>query len=122
MYDPPPGTEDCESDGEDHPTPPGHPYRPIEVEGVGLIHARKPLPNAIPALAGAANGKVSAERRIDHLDIFVQNHLADGEFEMILARMMDPDNDMPPDTMLRVSRAIATQGTARPTQPSSISR
>ncbi|QWY84382.1 hypothetical protein SEA_KNOCKER_40 [Mycobacterium phage Knocker] len=122
MYDPTPGYADCESDGEDHPTPPGHPYREIEVQGVGIIHARKPLPNAIPALAGAANARISAHARIDQLDIFVQNHLADGEFESLLARMMDPDQDTPPDTMLRVSRAIATAGTARPTRRSSTSR
>jgi len=121
LYDPPASYEDCESDAEDSPTPPGHPYRELEVKGVGLLHARKPLPNAIPALAGAANAKVSGETRIDHLDIFVQNHLADGEFEALLARMMDPDTDMPPDSMLRVSRAIATAGTARPTRRSSIS-
>ncbi|QHB37773.1 hypothetical protein I5G63_gp032 [Mycobacterium phage Imvubu] len=122
MYDPTPGYIDCESDGEDHPTPPGHPYRELDVPGVGVIHARKPLPNAIPALAGAANAKVTPGTRIDQLDIFIQNHVADGEFEALLARMMDPDEEMPPDTMLRVSRAIATAGTARPTRRSSTSR
>lgn len=122
MYDPPPGYDDCEADAEDHPTPEGTKYHPIEVDGVGFIHARKPLPNAIPALAGAANSKIKVESRIDHLDIFVQNHLLPGEFEALLARMMDPDENMPADAMLRVSRAIATAGTARPTVPSSISR
>lgn len=122
MYDPPPSYDDCESDAQDSPTPPGHPYHELEVEGVGIIHARKPLPNAIPALAGAANAKIKPQRRIDHLDIFVQAHLAEGEFEALLARMMDPDEQMPHDSMLRVSRAIATAGTARPTRPSSISR
>jgi hypothetical protein len=120
MYDPPAGYDDCQSDADDSPTPPGHPYHEIEVEGVGIIHARKPLPNAIPALAGAANAKISGMARIDHLDIFVQNHLAEGEFEKLLARMMDPEaEDIPPDAMLRVSRAIATAGSARPTRPSS---
>jgi hypothetical protein len=119
MYDPPPGYEDCEADADAHPTPPGWPYRELEVDGVGTLHARRPLPNAIPALAGAARSKISPESRIDHLDIFVQNHLADGEFEQLLASMMDPDQDMPPDTMLRVSRAIATAGSARPTRRSS---
>lgn len=122
MYDPPPGYDDCESDGEDAPTPPGHPYYAIDVEGVGIVHARKPLPNAIPNLAGAANAKVSGMARLDYLTIFVRTHLAEGEHESLLARMMDPDNDLPPDTVLRVSRAIATAGTARPTQPSSTSR
>lgn len=122
MYDPPPGYVDCESDAADAPTPPGVPFHEIEVEGVGTIHARKPLPNAIPALAGAANSKVSGQSRIDYLDIFVQNHLAEGEFEHLLSRMMDPDEEMPADAMLRVSRAIATAGSARPTRPSSTSR
>lgn len=122
MYDPPPGYIDCEDDAEHAPTPAGHPYHEIDIEDVGLIHARRPLPNAIPALAGAANAKLTATRRVDYLDVFVQNHLAPGEFESLLARMMDPDNDLPPDTMLRVSRAIATAGTARPTVPSSTSR
>jgi hypothetical protein len=122
MFEPPPGYTDCESDAAEAPTPPGHPYHAIDVDGVGVIHARKPLPNAIPALAGAANAKISAGSRVDYLDLFVQNHLADGEFESLLARMMDPDNDMPADSMLRVSRAIATAGTARPIRPSSTSR
>ncbi|AYD82035.1 hypothetical protein I5G60_gp40 [Mycobacterium phage Saguaro] len=122
MYDPPPGYADCEADAENYPTPPGHPYHELAVDGVGVLHARRPLPNAIPALAGAANSKVSPESRIDYLTIFVQNHLAPGEAEELLAKMMDPDEDMPDDTMLRVSRAIATAGTARPTQPSSTSR
>lgn len=121
MYDPPPGYDDCESDGDDHPTPPAKGYHLIEVEDVGTFHARKPLPNAIPNLAGAANAKVSGAARIDYLTIFVQNHLAEGEAEALLARMMDPDQNLPEDAMLRVSRAIATQGTARPTVPSSTS-
>jgi len=114
LYDPPAAYDDCQSDADDAPTPPDHPYREIEVEGVGLIHARKPLPNAIPALAGAANSKSTGQGRVDQLDIFVQAHLAPGEFEGLLARMMDPDVELPEDTMLRVSRAIATAGTARP--------
>ena len=122
LYPPPPGYVDCESDAEDHPTPPERGYHAIEVEGIGTFHARKPLPNAIPALAGAANAKVSSASRVDYLTIFVQNHLADGEAEALLARMMDPDEDIPEDAMLRVSRAIATAGSARPTPPSSTSR
>lgn len=119
MYEPPPGYDDCEADGDAAPTPPGHPYHPIEVDGVGMIHARRPLPNAIPALAGAANAKVTDRSRTDYLTLFIQNHLAPGEFEELLVRMTDFDTPLPDDTMLRVSRAIATAGTARPTVPSS---
>ena len=120
MFSPPPGYDDCESDAEadqEHRAdviPISAAFKEIDVPGVGLIHARRPLPNAIPALAGAANAKITPQRRLDYLDIFIQNHLAPGEFVDLLARMMTED-DMPPDTMLRVSRAIATQGTARPT-------
>ena len=89
---------------------------------MGTFNARKPLPNAIPALAGAANAKVSMASRMDYLTLFVRNHLAPGEYEELLARMLDPDNDIPDDAVLRVSRAIATTGTARPTVPSSTSR
>lgn len=121
MYEPPAGYDDCEADGEDFPTPEDRKFHAIAVEDVGVIHARKPLPNAIPALAGAANAKIDSLRRVDYLDVFVQNHLAPGEFEGLLHKMMEPDGNMPPDAMLRVSRAIATAGTGRPTRPSSCS-
>lgn len=119
--EPPPGYADCEADADAAATAPGHPYYPLEVPGVGTIHARRPLPNAIPALAGAANAKVSHATRLDHLTLFVQNHLAPGEYEALLERMINGDDDCPPDAVLRLSRAIATAGTARPTGPSSTS-
>jgi len=122
LYDPPAGYDDCESDGEDNPTPPGHPYRELVVDEVGTFHARKPLPNAIPVLAGAANSKVGPQSRVDYLTVFIQNHLAPGEYEELMARMMDPDEVMPDDAVLRLSRAIATEGSARPTRRSSSSR
>ena len=58
MYEPPSGVEDIEADGQDAadkltPTK----YHEIDVEGVGVIHARRPLPNAVPALAGSANSE-----------------------------------------------------------------
>ncbi|QFP94655.1 hypothetical protein I5G59_gp35 [Mycobacterium phage LilMcDreamy] len=119
-FEPPAGYVDCENDGDAAPPNDG-PFREIDVPGVGIIHARRPLPNAIPALSSAANSKVSDRARLDYLDLFILNHLKPGEFEEILARMTDPDLDMPPDSMLRVSRAIATAGTARPTRRSSTS-
>jgi len=112
-FEPPPGYIDCENDGEQAPPNTGR-FHEIEVTDVGVIHARRPLPNAIPALSSAANPKVSDRSRVGHLNLFVQNHLKPGEYEALLARMMTED-DMPPDAMLRVSRAIATAGTARPT-------
>lgn len=122
MFSPPPGYDDCEADAERFDEAltdvaefnKARRFHEIDVPGIGTINARRPLPNAIPALAGAANAKITAQSRLDYLDIFIQNHLAPGEFEALLARMMTED-DMPADTMLRVSRAIATNGTPRPT-------
>ncbi|AXN53310.1 hypothetical protein PBI_THONKO_38 [Mycobacterium phage Thonko] len=124
MYDPPPGYDDCEDDAERYAsvTPITAAYREIDVPGVGTFHARRPMPNSIPALAKAASAKIPERTRIDQLDLFVQNHLAPGEFETLLARMMDPDETVPADSVLRVSRAIATAGTARPTRRSLASR
>lgn len=118
MFSPPTGYVDCEADADIDQERRGDvetKYREIDIPGVGLIHARRPLPNAIPALSNAANAKIAANSRVDYLVIFVQNHLAPGEAADLLARMLDPDTDLPSDTMLRVSRAIATAGTARPT-------
>jgi hypothetical protein len=122
MFSPPPGYEDCEADADRFDEALAEMtgldktrhFHELNVPGVGLVHARRPMPNAIPALAGAANAKITAQSRLDYLDIFIQNHLKPGEFEDLLVRMIT-DDDMPPDTMLRVSRAIATNGTARPT-------
>lgn len=113
MYEPPPGQIDIEADAEAAEIPGGR-YHEIEVEGVGTIHARRPMPNAVPALAGAANSKISDRARLDHLALFIQNHLLPAEFEDILVQMIT-DPDAAEDAMLRVSRAIATAGTARPT-------
>lgn len=119
---PPAGYDDCESDAEDAVIISPR-YREIDVPGVGILHARKPMPNAIPNLANAANSKISEQGRIDHLNRFIQNHLAPDEYEQLLARMMSPDDgeELPDDAVLRVSRSIATGGTARPTVPSSTS-
>lgn len=124
MYEPPPGIADCECDSELAPTPPGHPFYPVKVDGVGVVQARRPLPNAIPALAGGSNPKLNDRSRVSYMELFLQNHLGPGELERLRYQMTDPDADpeLPADTMLRVTRAIATMGTARPTGPSSALR
>lgn len=112
MFDPPPGWTDCETDCAAAP-PGAGPFRELTVEGIGVVHARYPMPNALSALASAENSKIEARARMDHRDRFVMNHLQPGEFDELLERMMA--DEVPLDTMLRVSRAIATAGTSRPT-------
>lgn len=110
---PPPGFEDMLGDAEDHPSPEDGPFRDLHVDGVGKVKARKPLPNAVPALAMAANADISGLKRTAYHERFVRNHVAPGEAERLLAGMMR--NELPHDTYSLVGTAIATWGTARPT-------
>lgn len=112
MYAPPPGYLDCEADAAAAPDPTG-PFRPIAVPGVGVFHARVPMPAAIHSLAMAVNPKTTDRERVDNLNHFIRQHLQPGEFDSLLVRMLTDDR-LPEDAMLRVSRAIATAGTARP--------
>ena len=118
MYDPPPGFDDMIGDAE--LTPPDGPFTPLDVPEVGEVIARRPMPNAVPALAMSTNAKIDALARQNYLTLFVQNHLDTGEYERLLAAMME--GDLPADTIGRVARTIATWGTARPTSPSPASR
>lgn len=115
MFDPPPGYVDLESDGELAPNYPH--FRKLEVPEVGTVMARKPMPNAIHALAMAASADIGAESRMDYLMLFAGNHLEPGELDRMFAQMVRPDSALPEDTIERVVRAITTWSTARPTQP-----
>lgn len=92
-------------------------YSWIEVPDVGRVRARKPMPNAIPAMAMAANAKIDAQAQTDYVVLFVRNHLDEGELERIYYEMIT--GDMPRDALTLIAREIATWGTARPTRPSS---
>ena len=109
-----------EGDADDHPSPSDGPFHDLFVEGVGTVRARKPMPNAVPALAMAANADISGLKRTAYHERFVRNHIAPGEAERLLMGMMR--GEFPHDTYSLVSEAVATWGTARPTSPSSISR
>lgn len=87
---------------------------------MGVVRARRPMPNATYALASAANSKIAINAQMDYLVLFVRNHLADGELERVYHEMIT--GDMPPDALERIARSVATWGTARPTSPSSPSR
>lgn len=115
MFDPPPGYDDMLGDAEQ--TCESLSFYDLEVPGVGVIKARRPLPNSIPALAMAANAKIDLTSRSDYLVLFVRNHLGEGELERIYVEMIRGLH--PPDTIERIAKAVATWGTARPTQPSS---
>lgn len=115
MFDPPPGYDDMVGDADLFPATSS--YAELDVPGVGTVQARRPLPNAIPALAMAANAKIELTSRADYLVLFVRNHLAPGELERTYVEMITGSH--PPDTIERIARAVATWGTARPTQPSS---
>lgn len=115
MFDPPSGLRDLESDGEF--VPGSEYYLELNVPEVGTVAARKPVPNAIHALAMAANADIEPKARADYLVLFAQNHLNDGEMDRLLEQMVRPDSEMPGDTIERVVRAITTWGTARPTVP-----
>lgn len=112
MAKPPPGYIDMLGDAEDVPSPPG-PYQDIEVEGVGTVRARKPMPNAVPNLAHSVAAHIDNTARADHLTRFVRNHLEYGEANRLLAGMIM--GEFPADTYRLVGEAIATWGTARPT-------
>jgi len=115
MYSSPPGYDDMAGDAETAPY--SDRFDDLDVEGVGVVRARRPMPNAIPALASAANSKIEATSRVDYLVLFVRNHLDDGELERIYHGMIT--GDTPADSVERIARAVATWGTARPTLPSS---
>ncbi len=118
MYEPPDGRADLQSDSELAEFSPH--FAELEVPGVGVVWARKPMPNAAHVLDSLANADVPNSTRLSQLSRFVRNHLADGEFRRITTAMIDDEDDAyPPDAVQRIARAIATWGTARPTRPSS---
>lgn len=112
-HQPPPGFDDMQGDADDFPSPDDGPWHPLTVEGVGVIQARKPMPNAIPTLAAAANSRLSDAKRTGFHVRFVRTHVAPGEADRLLIGMAT--GEFPHDAYSLVSNAIATWGTARPT-------
>lgn len=98
-------------------TPLSGPYEELDVEGVGIVLARRPMPGSAAALAQAANSKIKAVSKLDYLGLFARNHLAPGELERIILAQMR--SEMPADAVQVIARSIACWGTARPTRRSS---
>ena len=115
MFDPPPGYEDCLGDAEVAPSSGRFDY--LDVPKVGKVKARRPMPNAVAALAMAANSQIDVLARSDYLVLFVRNHLDEGELERIYYEMIT--GAAPANSIERIARSVATWGTARPTLPSS---
>lgn len=112
MSEPPDGIVDMLADAEFLP-PPTHPFKELNVPDVGVVHARRPMPNAAANLAMSENSKLKGDVRQDHRIRFLRDHLAPGEHERMTVAMMR--GDMPHDATEKVVRAVATWGTARPT-------
>lgn len=115
---PPPGFDDMLGDAED--TPEVGNYHAVEVEGIGTVYARKPMPNAVPNLAMSGRADIGGGARAGHLTRFVRSHLQLGEADRILCGMAD--DELPADSFVLIASALAVWGTSRPTGPSSISR
>lgn len=118
MFDPPPGYDDMLGDSETAPSSDRFDW--LDVPQVGTVKARRPMPNAIAALAMAGNAQIDEQARSDYLVLFVRNHLSDDELERVYVEMMT--GEVPADSLERIAKAVATWGTARPTLPSSPSR
>lgn len=87
-------------------------YEILEVPRVGKIAARRPTPRSAAALAQATNSKVKAHDRLGYFNLFIGDHVPPEQVESILLRMITDEIEQ--DAMQRVSRAVATWGTARP--------
>ncbi|ACF34001.1 hypothetical protein KAMIYU_39 [Mycobacterium phage Kamiyu] len=117
MYEPPPGYDDLVADADDDTAEvPNARWTTVVLEGIGAVEIRRPLPKAAAALAMAANARISPVTQQHYLTLFVQNHVRPGTVERLFAQMME--GEAPTDTFQRVARAIATEGTARPTRRS----
>ena len=116
MHEPPAGYDDMLGDARRCERL--SPYSDLEVEGVGVVRARYPLPNSAAVLGAAYRAKLPPGEKAQQLMRFVRTHVEDAE--TILDRMMD--DELPADTVERIVNRVATWDTARPTLPSSSSR
>ncbi len=110
MFEPPPGYEDMLGDAETAPW--SDRYDVLDVEGIGAVRARRPMPGAVATLAMAGNNELDSVSRSDYLVRFVVDHLSPDDVERVFLGMAS--GGCPIDSMERLSRAIATWGTSRP--------
>jgi hypothetical protein len=111
LFDPPPGWEDMLSDAlRSAPLPESE---PLKVPGLGTFQAREPRPRSIAVLAMTQNDQIDDLERLNMVNLFVRQHLGEGEYERVVEGMID---DVFPEhgTVGKLMEAIATWGTARP--------
>jgi hypothetical protein len=113
VYSPPSSFKDALADAQD--TPSEGPYRELEVRGVGMVTARKPMANAVGSLGNAMHAKISEEERNNYIGLFVVNHLSPDSWDDLVDGMMAGKFDTD-DAVGEVCKAISTWGTARPTR------
>jgi hypothetical protein len=106
----PPGNDDFLADAAAIPVEGG--YELLAVPGVGTISARRPRPRSAAALAQTGNGSVSDADRVEHMHLFLAEHVEPDDYESLLLRMID--GDLGTTTIMRVMKGVATWGTARP--------
>lgn len=110
MFEPPPGYEDMLADAEESIY--SSAWVNLDVPKIGTVRARRPMPDGAALLAMAANPKIGHTKQVEFMMRFVNTHVATEDIERVyFAMMMD---EMPADSIERLSRAVATWGTARP--------
>lgn len=110
MFSPPPGYPDLLSDAEGRMRMDS--YQELTVPEIGVVKACKPCPASTAVLAMSANPSSAGQERLDYLVKFASQHLEPGEMERLYFMMMV--DALPTNTVERVTRSVATFGTARP--------
>lgn len=114
MFDPPDGFDDL--DGQCQQIETGSRWGEIEVAGRPL-RVKRPTPVALNVFTKAISKHSPKGVQDDMTVLFVRQHLDDDDYEGLMVRMMDPDDDFTLSHFGEVMRGIATLGTARPTVP-----
>jgi hypothetical protein len=114
MFEPPPGTDDLDSQALDIILPDRH--HTVVVGGLTL-HVRKPRPEALQAFAMAVSKYTPTETQNNMVSLFVQQHTTKDSYDDLMQSMMDPDGTFTMDDLGTLMKEIATAGTARPTVP-----
>lgn len=94
----------------------------VELAGE-TYRVRSPRPEALHAFTTAVSPHVKDARvKNNHIELFVRSHTHPDDFERIVFRMIDPEDNFTKEDLGSLMRSIMTLDTARPTVPSSRSR